>query len=300
MDELRELAVRAALFAHLDALQANSPDQTLRWDQTESFEFDSERYLIRQVRGRGIAKPAALDGALTITTAFTPFGQRPPYEDLVGADGFARYHYEGTDGDLYTNRALRLCGTYALPLAYFVGVRRGYYRVHYPTYVIGEDTNSCTFTLAFERGASADDPGDELERRYRTQMTRARLHQPIFRERVLHAYGSACAVCHLRHAELLDAAHIVEDSASLGEPIVPNGIALCKIHHAAYDRDLMGVTPDYVVEINEALRREVDGPMLTHGLKEMHGERLRLPSRRVDHPDAQRLAIRYERFVAAS
>jgi hypothetical protein len=36
--------------------------------------------------------------------------------------------------------------------------------------------------------------------------------------------------------ELLDAAHILPDGHPKGEPVVPNGLALCKLHHAAFDR----------------------------------------------------------------
>jgi putative restriction endonuclease len=43
---------------------------------------------------------------------------------------------------------------------------------------------------------------------------------------------------------LLDAAHIVEDKDErLGQPIVPNGIPLSKIHHAAFDAHLIGIDP---------------------------------------------------------
>ena len=42
-----------------------------------------------------------------------------------------------------------------------------------------------------------------------------------------------CALCRLRHQELLDAAHITPDSEAEGEPLVSNGVVLCKLHHAA-------------------------------------------------------------------
>ena len=56
------------------------------------------------------------------------------------------------------------------------------------------------------------------------------------------AYHGACAVCSLRHVELLDAAHIIEDKDENGLPELPNGLSLCKIHHAAYDRRFLGIT----------------------------------------------------------
>jgi putative restriction endonuclease len=107
-------------------------------------------------------------------------------------------------------------------------------------------------------------------------------------------------VCRLHHPELLDAAHIIPDGEPTGEPIVPNGLSLCKIHHAAYDSDLIGVRPDLVVDVRPELLLESDGPMLRHGLQEMSGVRLTVPTSRVARPDPDRLEIRYERFKAAS
>ena len=85
------------------------------------------------------------------------------------------------------------------------------------------------------------------ERRYSTAEVRQRLHQQGFRERVLGAYKDSCAMCRLKHRELLDAAHIIPDSEPDGHPVVSNGLALCKIHHAAFDARVMGVRPDLVV-----------------------------------------------------
>ena len=126
VDELREIAVRTALFIYLDDLLSRTEDDTLRWDQTGSFQFNGETLSIRQTRGRGINKPTNLDGALSITTAFTPFGKQPPYDDLVGDDGYLRYKYEGIDFNTYTNRSFRICMDFELPLVYFFGVRRAW------------------------------------------------------------------------------------------------------------------------------------------------------------------------------
>ncbi len=302
MDELREVAVRTALFAHLDGLTSLSYDGTLRWDQTASFEFNNEVIAIRQIRGRGINKPATLSAALSITTAFTPFHRQPPYDDLQGPDGHLRYKYEGTDPDLFTNRALRACMDLELPLAYFIGVRPGVYKPDYPVFVIGDDPNRLEFTLGYSRAEIGRDVSalSPVERRYIARQTRSRVHQPIFREQVLSAYAGACAVCHLKHPQLLDAAHIIADSKPRGDPVVANGIALCKIHHAAFDQNLLGIRPDYEVVINRDLLTEIDGPMLKHGLQEMHGETLSLPRRLSARPDTSRLEERFAEFCAAS
>jgi putative restriction endonuclease len=97
----------------------------------------------------------------------------------------------------------------------------------------------------------------------------------------------------------LDAAHIIGDSENGGDPIVPNGMALCKIHHAAFDRYLLGITPEYEVRINSKVLAEVDGPMLKHGLQEMHGRLINLPNRNEARPDPERLSQRYDVFLAA-
>ena len=66
-----------------------------------------------------------------------------------------------------------------------------------------------------------------------------------------------------------------------------------------YDSDLIGISPDYTVHVRRDVREESDGPMLLHGLQELHESRVVLPNRRADRPDRERLAWRYERFRAA-
>jgi putative restriction endonuclease len=78
------------------------------------------------------------------------------------------------------------------------------------------------------------------------------------------------------------------------------GLAMCKIHHAAYDSRILGVRPDLVVEIREDLLHEIDGPMLTYGLQGRHGQRLMsLPRSRAERPDPELLDARYQRFRSA-
>ena len=93
------------------------------------------------------------------------------------------------------------------------------------------------------------DPVALFKRSYNTIQTITRLHQRSFRERVLRAYQNQCTLCRLRHKELLDAAHIIADSEDSGEPVIQNGLSLCKIHHAAYDKHILGITPDYIIKV---------------------------------------------------
>jgi putative restriction endonuclease len=82
----------------------------------------------------------------------------------------------------------------------------------------------------------------------------------------------------------------------LGRPVVANGIALSKIHHAAFDNHLMGIDPDGRVHVFERLLMLHDGPLPEQSLKATAGALIRLPAVKQYHPDRDRLAARFEQF----
>jgi putative restriction endonuclease len=295
-----EQRIRVAVFAHLDRLRAQSPDGSLRSRDVNTFSFEGRR--VPLVVQAGIWKPAILSGALTIRTTFTRGDGARPYDDQIGDDGLLRYKYRGDDPGHSDNRALRRAMTARLPLAYFIGIDPGVYVPQYPVWVVGEDQGDHEFAVTLDQGQWAVDVDTlpVLDRAYVARLTKFRLHQPVFRARVLRAYAERCALCRLRHPELLDAAHIIPDGQPHGDPVVPNGIAFCKIHHAAFDKNIIGVRPDLVVEVQPRVMDEVDGPMLRHGIQEMEGQRLVVPARSGARPDRDRLAERYEQFRTAS
>ena len=296
----RDAELRAAMFGHLDHLLATSPDGSLPSSAINTFTLDGQA--LRLVVQTGIWKPAGLDAALTIRTTYTPPDRLPPYADTARGDGLIGYKYRGTDPNHSDNRALRQAMVQALPLVYFIGVDRGVYVPRYPVWLVKEDPARHEFAVAVDEGQLLLDLSHppEPERAYIERLTRARLHQPVFRARVLRAYQERCCMCHLHHPELLDAAHIVPDGQPKGDPVVPNGLSLCKIHHAAYDTNLLGVRPDLTVDVAPSIRDEKDGPMLLHGLQEMAGARLLVPNERAAQPDPERLAYRYDQFRNAS
>ena len=112
-------------------------------------------------------------------------------------------------------------------------------------------------------------------RAYATREARLRLHQQRFKLDVMRAYRHRCAICTLRERALVQAAHIVPDVEPEGIAAVVNGLALCAIHHLAFDRNLLGIDPEGVVHIAGRLLREIDGPMLRTGLQGFHGGRSR-------------------------
>ena len=148
--------------------------------------------------------------------------------------------------------------------------------------------------------ATLTPPENALERKYALRAVKQRLHQASFREAVIMAYDGRCALSGLPESLLLDAAHIVADANErLGQPVVPNGLPLSKIHHAAFDAHLIGIDPDYRLHVSERLLGQHDGPML-EALTRLDGGTIHLPSRAKDHPDRDRLAVRFERFKGAA
>ena len=228
-------------------------------------------------------------------------GQQPflrPYEDALGPDGFLRYKYQGNPQH-YTNRGLREAHTLEVPLIWFFGVQQGLYLPFYPVWIVADEPEQSQVAVALDESQTklADHASlTPLERRYSERISRQRLHQPVFRQRVIRAYDTSCAMCRLRHASLLDAAHIIPDSDDRGLPAVSNGLSLCKIHHAAYDANILGIRPDLRIQVRTDILQEVDGPMLKHGLQEMNGLTLTLPRRRADRPNSEALEQRYEAF----
>ncbi len=85
-----------------------------------------------------------------------------------------------------------------------------------------------------------------------------------------------------------------------GEPIVPNGLSLCKLHHAAFDANILGIRPDHVVELRLDILEEHDGPMLLHGLQAFQDRRIWTPNSLLQRPKAEFLEERYEMFRRAS
>ena len=305
--DVADTLMRVAAFGHVLRLsdrQNNITAEELR----HGFTFEGERIPLVNPR-RGIFKPIQMQYLLSIKTVFPRPGahvwyddQRQVHRQIFESSEAVDYAFMGKNPDAPDNRWLREAFENRIPVIYFLGVAPGRYQAIIPTYISGWDAKALKARVVFGIPDQADyaAPETDGERRYALQTVKHRLHQASFREAVISAYNGRCALSGLPEQRLLDAAHIIADkNEHLGQPIVPNGLPLSKIHHAAFDAYLIGIDPDYRLHVSERLLDLHDGPML-EALKQLDGGMLHLPARTKDYPDRDRLALRYEQFKVAA
>lgn len=296
--------IRLAAFAALGVLAAQNGGVVTSEQLDRGFEFQGERIRFWN-KAKGIWRPRQLGNgaALSVYTAAPRPGRAPRYDDRGLSDRFV-YRYEGTDPNLWTNVAVRRAMELGRPIIYLIGVTPGLYLPVFPCSVVGDDPASLSFELMADAvGLRPIAPMDEaaigVQRRWATVEVKRRLHQQRFRELVVAAYHVTCAMCRLKHNSLLDAAHIIPDREEHGLAEVPNGLCLCKIHHTAFDVNIVGVDADYRIHVREDVLEEHDGPMLKHGLQEMAGLKLHVPKAARLKPAKEYLEERFGRFKAA-
>lgn len=253
----------------------------------------------------GIFKPKQMRvGALSIKTTMPRTGRLKMYEDSQDVDGTFTYSLQGSDPNNHHNRALKDCLENQTPLIYFYAVAESVYKAIFPCFVerIDSQNMKCHVSVVPELDAAKETPSLRdsevwrIERRYALRETKVRLHQAEFRERVLDAYGTRCAMTGLPVAQLLDAAHIMPDSHDRGVAEITNGLCLSRIHHRAFDANLIGVSPDYKIVVSRQLMGAKDGVILESGLKALHGTEIMRPRSKQHWPNQELLALRFEEF----
>lgn len=307
MSEEADSLMRMAAFDHVRRLTEIHGHLTAN-DLQPGFTFNGERIPLVNPQ-RGIFKPRQMRYLLSIKTVYPRPGAKVWYDDqrevhrqIFESDEAVDYAFMGQNPQAADNRWLREAFQNQIPVIYFLGIAPGRYQAVMPVFIAGWDAGALKARIVFgvpeQDGVSP--PQDAPERRYALRAVKQRLHQASFREAVITAYRGRCAISGLPEQRLLDAAHIVSDrNEPLGQPVVPNGLPLSKLHHAAFDAHLIGIDPDYRLHVSEQLLEQRDGPML-EALKQLRGQELHRPDRKQDYPDRERLAARFERFTAAA
>ena len=125
---------------------------------------------------------------------------------------------------------------------------------------------------------------------------------PAFRRKILEIYDHQCAACGLRirlpsgnDVSFIDAAHLIPFSESYNDHPT-NGLALCKNHHWAMDRNLIAPCPDHhwhASRILDPRRSTGEAELLS-----LSGKSLLLPQDEAFHPAAEGLKWRCEQLIA--
>ncbi len=285
--------IRLKAFEWLEMMVSIHGDVLERRHLERGFDFHGQR--ITLLGPRGIWKPQLMDLPISITTTADS-----PYEDKHADEHFLEYNYRGTDPYHPDNVGLRKIMQQRIPLIYFLSVVPRLYLATWPVYIVGDDIPNLSFRVVLDDAQLvgtdrlSDSAGENYRRSYLTSQVKIRLHQRKFREQVLRAYDIRCTMCNLAHKELLDGAHIIPDKEDAGLPIVQNGLSLCKIHHAAFDNNIIGISPDYVIHVRQDVLEEIDGPMLKHGIQSLNRLEIVLPKNKKYWPDKDRLDFRFQ------
>ena len=151
-------------------------------------------------------------------------------------------------------------------------------------------------------GASPEEERDFLDsaqseiesaRRYDLVETMRAFRDASFRPAVLQAYSYKCAVCNC-DLKLVDAAHIVPVTHPTSTDDVTNGIALCRLHHGAYDNALLGVQSNCQIVINPIMTSRLHEIKLDSGLEEFQSRlpnKIRIPASIEARPKPDRLRL---------
>ncbi|WP_233608109.1 HNH endonuclease [Nocardia stercoris] len=297
MNPNSEAELRERIFTKLRQLTASSGGSLTRTD-LENFEVDGTKIPLID-RNRGIRNPR--DSSSTLSIMSKPGSE---YEDDTVGDSLFSYAYRKGPIDVGDNVKLRRSYVTQLPFILLrwidVGAGARYVPI-FPVFTVADNVDARCIVIALDQSLrEVSDPTHltPIERRYAQSVTKRRLHQPQFRIQVLMAYQNRCALCMLGRPQLLEAAHIIADSEDHSTAAINNGLSLCNIHHAAFDRNLVGISPDFKIHIGpELMDSQNEGPILEYALKGLNNTDLHLPASKKHYPAKDALAERFDRFL---
>jgi len=116
---------------------------------------------------------------------------------------------------------------------------------------------------------------------------RKKIREQDFRARVLSAYRNQCAMCGVQ-MRLVEAAHILPVAEPTSTDETTNGVALCSLHHNAYDRNLISFSERYLIEASRASEADLQAANLLGGLPAFKASlrpAILLPADARDHPN---------------
>lgn len=140
--------------------------------------------------------------------------------------------------------------------------------------------------LADRRGIRVEESADiaetELPRvgKERERMVMQRVNQSFFRSAVLAAYEGRCCLTGVALPELLVASHVVPWAMNEAARVNPrNGLCLNAFHDRAFDRGLITLSDDLIVQVSPKILRAKHDDTTAKWLISYDGKSIRLPHR---------------------
>lgn len=292
--------IREDIFRWLDEqmVELESPIMSRAKLQTYMYQGHSIKLLNTS---RGIQNPKELDTTLSVMTSVR---QDTGYIDEMLSERVIKYSLDSADPDKGSNKKLLSALDSGDPIIYFKphDNKPGIFEAHYPVYVRSFDPIEKVVYLELEEEFTVY--GDPIKlvtnkEEYKKRIVKVRQNQQQFRAQVMYAYSAICSVCRLNQYTLIDAAHITPFKESTSVAHVSNGLALCKLHHAAYDQNLLGISQDYQIKIHDSLLLDNDpSESLRVNFIDLNGETLFVPGAAQLQPDRDRLKERFVSFSA--
>lgn len=263
----------------------NRPDDEWRIQPTGLEKIHGEVRFVREDSGETIIlgwnEQYKVFAAFDVNKHLSPLGASPSFQLREHALGAARlngiaHHFKGSEEVAFA-------------------VSQAYLGVYLENMVALHGCGSSEDALEVlkdicEDPASIDDQDIEDRvpepRRYAVASARRALRDANFKDRVLTAYSNACAMCGLQ-LRLLDAAHILPAAHPDSTDETQNGIALCALHHRAYDRGLVTFDTGYRIHRDDDMERELGAAGLDGGLAAFKAQlfpMIEVPPSRADRP----------------
>lgn len=144
---------------------------------------------------------------------------------------------------------------------------------------------------------SSDIEVDDLPKgEEREMIVKQRVNQAFFRSVVLSSYDFQCCISGVRTPELLEACHIVDwSSDSYNRTNPKNGLCMNPFFHEAYDKNLLGITPDLEIKISDKLLENSKEEHFFNYLNKINGRKISLPNK--FFPDKDLLAEHYSCYI---
>ena len=255
----------------------------------------------------GIFKPRQMDRVLSIKTVVPREGRGAQYSDQV-ADGSENgmwvYDMRERNPAHPQNHWLKTAWTEGLPLIYLRGLAPSVYLPSFPVYVTDWDAGAgqVRVALGLECTSQQDLVEPALMGRELSRYTYGRMQNRVsvarFRVDVLEAYQDTCALSGLAQPQLVDAVPIAPGGSG-GRLDVTEGLCMSRLHHAAFDANLLGIDPDGRVHFSEQLGASASRNSFVRHLMVVAGRRIAMPRAPEFQPNRDLLAARFEQFQAS-